>query len=106
MRDDWGVMTGQLHDAAPAPTAAPHRSDAGDVRLRQRDINGLILCAEHFGAPYDLLAGSRPGGGAQGTPPPDASDPAPPGPGSPQQAKVATIWGRSTEVRMPVGAAQ
>ena len=26
------------------------------VRLGQRDIDGLILCAEHFGAPYDLLA--------------------------------------------------
>ena len=47
-------MTGQLHEAAPA--AAPHRSDAGAVRLGQRDIDGLILCAEHFGAPYDLLA--------------------------------------------------
>jgi hypothetical protein len=49
-------MTGQLHPAAPAPAAAPHRSDAGTVRLGQRDIDGLILCAEHFGAPYDLLA--------------------------------------------------
>jgi hypothetical protein len=45
-------MTGQLH---PAGTAAP-RSDAGVVRFGQRDINGLILCAEHYGAPYDLLA--------------------------------------------------
>ena len=49
-------MTGQLHEAAPATAAAPHRSDAGAVRLGQRDIDGLILCAEHFGAPYDLLA--------------------------------------------------
>jgi hypothetical protein len=56
MRDDWGAMTGQLHQAAPAPAAAPHRSDAGTVRLGQRDIDGLILCAEHFGAPYDLPA--------------------------------------------------
>jgi hypothetical protein len=37
-------------------TATTRRSDAGTVRLGQRDINGLILCAEHGGAPYDLLA--------------------------------------------------
>ena len=45
-------MTGQLH---PAGTTAP-RSDAGVVRFGQRDITGLTLCAEHYGAPYDLLA--------------------------------------------------
>jgi len=32
------------------------RADAGTVRLTQRDITGLVLCAEHAGAPYDLLA--------------------------------------------------
>jgi hypothetical protein len=38
-------------------TATEHRrADAGTVRLGQRDIDGLILCAEHSGAPYDLLA--------------------------------------------------
>jgi hypothetical protein len=26
------------------------------VRLSQRDIDGLLLCGEHGGAPYDLLA--------------------------------------------------
>src|ERR1035441_9518315 len=36
--------------------APPRRADYGAVRLGQRDIDGLILCAEHFGAPYDLLA--------------------------------------------------
>jgi hypothetical protein len=46
-------MTGQLQ---AAPAAAPHRSDAGVVRFGQRDIHGLALCAEHYGAPYDLLA--------------------------------------------------
>jgi hypothetical protein len=40
----------------PRPTGAPRRADYGAVRLGQRDIDGLILCAEHFGAPYDLLA--------------------------------------------------
>jgi hypothetical protein len=32
------------------------RADAGTVRLSQRDIDGLLLCGEHYGAPYDLLA--------------------------------------------------
>src|SRR6266702_8083354 len=46
-----GAMTGQLHD-----TVAARRADAGAVRFGRRDIDGLILCAEHYGAPYDLLA--------------------------------------------------
>lgn len=29
---------------------------ADTVRLSQRDIDGLLLCGEHYGAPYDLLA--------------------------------------------------
>lgn len=32
------------------------RADAGVVQLSQRDIDGLLLCGEHYGAPYDLLA--------------------------------------------------
>jgi hypothetical protein len=35
---------------------AARRADAGSVRLGERDITGLVLCAEHYGAPYDLLA--------------------------------------------------
>src|SRR6266851_970006 len=46
-----GAMTGQLHD-----TVAARRADYGAVRFGRRDIDGLILCAEHYGAPYDLLA--------------------------------------------------
>ncbi len=42
---------GQL--APPAPT---RRSDAGSVRISERDIAGLMLCGEMYGAPYDLLA--------------------------------------------------
>ena len=34
------------------------RSDIGTLRLTQRDIDGLLLCGEHYGAPYDLLAGT------------------------------------------------
>ena len=40
------------HDTA----GAARRSDAGTVKISQRDITGLVLCAEHGGAPYDLLA--------------------------------------------------
>ncbi len=35
---------------------APCRSDAGRIRLTGRDIAGLLLCAEQYAAPYDLLA--------------------------------------------------
>src|SRR4029077_13751511 len=34
------------------------RSDIGALRLSQRDIDGLLLCGEHFGAPLDLLCGA------------------------------------------------
>jgi hypothetical protein len=39
-----------------AARGAPVRSDAGRVRLSGRDITGLMLCAEQYAAPYDLLA--------------------------------------------------
>jgi hypothetical protein len=48
-------MAVQEHHAVPAARPA-HRADAGAVRLSQRDIDGLLLCGEHYGAPYDLLA--------------------------------------------------
>ncbi|HEV2371849.1 MAG TPA: hypothetical protein VGS19_06740 [Streptosporangiaceae bacterium] len=32
------------------------RADAGSVRLSGRDVAGLVLCADMYGAPYDLLA--------------------------------------------------
>ena len=35
---------------------AARRADTGMVRLSQRDIDGLMLCGEHWGAPFDLLA--------------------------------------------------
>ena len=46
-------MAGQLQNTV---TGTPRRADYGAVRLGQRDIDGLILCAEHYGAPYDLMA--------------------------------------------------
>lgn len=40
----------------PALTT-PKRADYGRIILTSRDILGLIVVAEHYGAPYDLLAG-------------------------------------------------
>ena len=43
----------------PALTRAPppsRRADAGTVRLGERDVAGLVLCGDMYGAPYDLLA--------------------------------------------------
>jgi len=48
-------MTGQLTTTSTAPRRA-RRANAGEVRLSQRDIDGLILAGEHYGAPADLLA--------------------------------------------------
>jgi hypothetical protein len=47
-------MTGLTAEHQPA--GAARRADAGTVKISQRDINGLVLCADHGGAPYDLLA--------------------------------------------------
>jgi hypothetical protein len=50
-------MTAQAQAHDTITTARPaRRADAGAVRLSQRDIDGLLLCGEHYGAPYDLLA--------------------------------------------------
>jgi hypothetical protein len=51
-------MTAQAHDTiTPGGTARPaRRADPDRVRLSQRDIRGLLLCGEHYAAPYDLLA--------------------------------------------------
>jgi hypothetical protein len=50
-------------DAARSPVvsaaagASARRADAGSVRLGERDVAGLLLCGDMYGAPYDLLAG-------------------------------------------------
>ena len=50
-------MTAQASGSGTITTARPaRRADAGTVRLSQRDIDGLLLCGEHYGAPADLLA--------------------------------------------------
>src|SRR5271163_2745473 len=48
-------MAVQTGTTSPAGRTA-RRADAGVVQLTQRDIDGLLLCGEHFGVPYDLLA--------------------------------------------------
>jgi len=47
-------MTAQAQLTGTAVKRA-RRSDAGKIQITQRDIDGLVLCAEHYGAPYDLL---------------------------------------------------
>jgi len=49
--------------ANPQAAVRPRRSDAGQARLTERDIAGLLLVAEQYAAPYDLL------GQALGVPP-------------------------------------
>jgi len=48
------TMATHAHDTM-APTRR-QRADAGALQLSQRDIDGLLLCSEHPGAPFDLLA--------------------------------------------------
>jgi hypothetical protein len=52
--DTGAVLPAGRSDAGAGRAA--RRSDAGTVRLSQRDIDGLLLCGEHYGAPADLLA--------------------------------------------------
>src|SRR5580693_9078294 len=39
-----------------ATGTSARRADAGGVRLGGRDVAGLLLCGDMYGAPYDLLA--------------------------------------------------
>jgi hypothetical protein len=47
-------MTARTGTTTEASTA--RRASAGVIQLTGRDIDGLLLCGEHYGAPYDLLA--------------------------------------------------
>src|SRR5579862_3436525 len=48
------IMTARTGTTTEASTA--RRASAGVIQLTGRDIDGLLLCGEHYGAPYDLLA--------------------------------------------------
>ena len=48
-------MTAHAHHTTTSARPA-RRADARSVRLSQRDIDGLLLCGEHYGVPLDLLA--------------------------------------------------
>jgi hypothetical protein len=49
-------MTAEAQANDTIKPARARRHDVGTIRLSQRDIDGLLLCAEHYGAPFDLLA--------------------------------------------------
>jgi hypothetical protein len=48
-------MTAQAQHTGTAGKQT-RRADAGVLQITQRDINGFVLCAEHQGLPFDLLA--------------------------------------------------
>jgi hypothetical protein len=48
-----GTATSTAGTSPPGPL---RRSDAGTVRLGDRDIAGLLLAGEMYGVPYDLPA--------------------------------------------------
>ena len=51
------IMAAQAQAHNTISSASPaRRAGAGTVRLSQRDIDGLLLVGEHYGAPFDLLA--------------------------------------------------
>ena len=45
-----------MNGPAGTVTALARRADAGTVRLGLRDVAGLVLLGDMYGAPYDLLA--------------------------------------------------
>jgi hypothetical protein len=45
-----------MNGPAGTVTALARRADAGTVRLGVRDVAGLVLAGDMYGAPYDLLA--------------------------------------------------
>ena len=48
-------MTAQAYDRVTA-ARPPRRGATREAGLSQRDIDGLLLCGEHYGVPCDLLA--------------------------------------------------
>jgi hypothetical protein len=54
LEDLGDIMTAQVHHAGSVTRTRRH--GAGVLKLSQRDIDGLLLCGEQYGAPYDLMA--------------------------------------------------
>jgi hypothetical protein len=48
--------TARSTDISAATGTSARRADAGRVRLGDRDVAGLLLVGEMYGAPYDMLA--------------------------------------------------
>lgn len=53
---DEGYTTGTTTALPRSALPAGRRADAGTIRPGRRDIAGLLLGGEMYGAPYDLLA--------------------------------------------------
>lgn len=49
-------MTAEAETTSTTTASKSRRHDTGTVRLSQRDIDGLLLCGEHYAFPSDLLA--------------------------------------------------
>jgi hypothetical protein len=49
-------MTAEAETTSTTRAAKSRRHDTETVRLSQRDIDGLLLCGEHYAVPSDLLA--------------------------------------------------
>lgn len=51
----WSNRATQSPPVPPGTKDRDRRSDAGRIRFTSRDVRALILIAEHYAAPYDLL---------------------------------------------------
>jgi len=52
----WSMDTGRSTVVSAAVGVSARRADAGSVRLSERDVTGLLLCGDMYGASYDLLS--------------------------------------------------
>jgi len=53
----WCIMDAASSTLTSTGLPFARRADAGSVRLGGRDVAGLMLVGDMYGAPYDLLAG-------------------------------------------------
>jgi hypothetical protein len=49
-------MSHPQHSHNPGQSPPARRADAGKIRLQPRDVDGLLILAEQYAAPHDLLA--------------------------------------------------